>query len=323
MPKAARITAIVIFAIILLVLPKLVNSYVLSICISTITYSMLGLGFAFSLKVGLPRMDVAAWWAVGAYTSAMLMLKANWPFWPTILVGGILAALLGWLLFVVAIPQGMMCFMMFGLVLGMAIQQLFSSLEFFGGSGGTGILPQPAIGSFTFASKPELYYLGLIFLIVNVLVFYALFNSKIGRAWDAIGSSLKLAKSVGIDVVKYRMANVLIGNFFLAAAGSFYVSYSLVAVPSTFSFINSINVIMYILVGGIAHSLSGPILGALIITFIPQYFRVAKEYEPIITSVFTILLIIFIPMGILGWLDRSVLPRANRFKWFVSRFRAE
>ena len=145
MPKATKIGAIVIVALILLVLPRLVNSYVLSICILTITYSMLGLGFAFTLRVGLPRMDVAAWWAVGAYTSAMLMLKANWSFWPTILVGGILAVLLGWALFQIAIPQGMMCFLMFGMVLGMAMQQLFGSLEFFGGWGGT-TSKQPLIG---------------------------------------------------------------------------------------------------------------------------------------------------------------------------------
>jgi branched-chain amino acid transport system permease protein len=113
------------------------------------------------------------------------------------------------------------------------------------------------------------------------------------------------------------MVNVLIGNFFLAMAGSYYIAYSLTAVPATFSFQNSIYVMMYVIVGGLAHSLSGPIIGSLIITFIPEYLRVVKEYEPIITSVAIILIIIFMPMGILGLIDRRVKPWVVRTKWYA------
>ncbi|MGD0781063.1 MAG: branched-chain amino acid ABC transporter permease [Dehalococcoidales bacterium] len=316
MPKVIKIIALGVLVILLVALPRLINPYALQIVISTITYSMLGLGFAFTLKVGLPRFDIAAWWGVGAYTTALLMQKANMSFWLTLPIGGIISVLLGWLVFSIAIPRGMMVFLMFGMVLALAMQQLFGSVEFFGGWGGTDTLPQPTIGSFTFTHKPELYYMGLAFLILNLLVYYALYNSKIGRAWNSIGSSIKLASSLGVDVVKYRMANVLIGNFFLAIAGSYFVAYSLVAVPDTFGLANSVIVMMYVIVGGIAYNLSGPIVGALIITFVPQYLRLTKEYEPIITSVVTILLIVLLPMGILGILDRRTKPWFARMKWF-------
>jgi branched-chain amino acid transport system permease protein len=307
MPNATKI-ALGVLLLLLIALPRWVNPYVLQILILTITYAMLGLAFAFTLRVGLPRFDIAAWWAVGAYTTAVLMKKAGMSFWPTILIGGIIAVLLGWLVFKIAIPRGMIVFLMFGMVTAMAMQQVFGSISYFGGWGGTGLVPRPTIGSFKFIRKPELYYLGLFLLMLNIVVYYLLYNSKIGRAWNAIGSSLKLASSVGVDVVKYRMANVLIGNFFLAMAGSYYIAYSLTAVPSTFSFHNSIYVMMYVVVGGLAHSLSGPIIGSLIITFIPEYLRMAKEYEPIITGVATILIIIFMPMGILGLIDQRVKP---------------
>ena len=62
------------------------------------------------------------------------------------------------------------------------------------------------------------------------------------------------------------------------------MAYSLVAVPNNFSFLDSIFVMMYVFVGGLAHSLAGPIIGAIVVTFTPEYFRLAKEYESIITA---------------------------------------
>jgi branched-chain amino acid transport system permease protein len=302
------------FVALLLGLPWLVNPYVLQVLVLTIAYSMLGLSFAFTMRVGLPRFDVAAWWGVGAYTTAMLMLKAGASFWLTVPLGGLAAIVLGWLIFLVVIPRGMMVFLLSGMVLTMAAQQIFASVPFFGGWGGTDVIPLPSLGPIGFADKKAVYFLGLVFLGLNLLVYRALFTSKIGRAWSAIGSSLGLASSVGVNVVRYRMANVLIGNFFIAIAGSFLVVSTMVAIPTMFTFTNSINVMMYVVVGGLAHSLAGPIIGALVVTFIPEYLRVAKEYEPVVTSAAIILIIIFVPGGILGIVEQRIKPLfLNRF----------
>jgi branched-chain amino acid transport system permease protein len=301
-------------AALFIVLPWLVNPYVLQVLILTITFSMLGLAFAFTLRVGLPRFDAAAWWGVGAYTTAMLMLKTGISFWLTLPIGGLVAVILGWLIFVVVIPRGMMVFLLAGMVLTMAAQQIFASVPFFGGWGGTGVIPMPTVGSITFADKKAVYFLGLMFLGVNLLVYKALMSSRIGRAWNAIGSSLGLASSVGVDVVRYRMANVLIGNFFIAISGSYLVASTLVAIPTMFNFAASVNVMMYVVVGGLGHPLTGPIVGALIVTFIPEYLRMAKEYEPIITSAAIILIIIFMPMGLLGLIENRIKPLYGRMK---------
>ncbi len=304
MSKARKTVLAVLLVLIALALPLLVNEYVQQILILTITYAMLGLAFAFTLRVGLPRFDIAAWWAIGAYTTAMLMWKADMSFWLTIPIGGLIAVLLGYIAFSVLIPRGMMVFLMFGMVLTLAFQQLFGSVQFFGGWGGTLPIPAPSIGSFQFVYKGSLYYLGLVLLSINLLVYYALYNSKIGRAWNAIGSSLTLASSMGIDIVKYRIANTLISNFFAAVAGSYFTACTLVAVPTAFGFGNSVYVMMYAVVGGLAHSLAGPIIGSLVITFIPEYLRVAKEWEPVVTGMAIILIIIFMPSGVLGLIDR-------------------
>jgi branched-chain amino acid transport system permease protein len=312
MSKIVKV-AIGVLILLLLVLPWRINPYRLQILILTITYAMLGLAFMLSMKVGLLRFDIAGWWGVGAYTTALLMKDAGMSFWLTLPIGGLIAVILGWLIFVIAMPRGMMAFFLFGMIASMALYQVFGSVQFFGGWGGTGVVPPPRIGSFEFVSKPSLYYMGLFFLGVTLLVYYLLYHSKIGRAWDAVGSSVKLASSVGVNVVRYRMANILIGNFFIAVAGSYYVAYSLVAVPDAFSFHKSVFTMMYAVVGGLAHSLVGPIIGSMVVTLIPEYLRIAKQYEPIITSAAIILIIIFMPMGILGLINQ----RARH--WFIQK----
>ena len=291
----------------LVVLPWLVNPYVLQIVILTITYSMLGLAFALSLKVGLPRFDIAGWWAIGAYATAMLVIKTGMSFWLTVPIGGLIAVVLGLAVFSIIIPRGMMVFLLFGMVLTLGVQQVLS-LKFFGAWGGPGVVQPASIGSFVFSRKPSLYYMGLVLLALNVVVYYSFYRSKIGRAWDAIGSSLKLADSIGINVVRYRIANVLIGNFFLALAGSYYAAYNQAVAPNTFSFPATVYVMMYLVVGGLTSSIAGPMIGALIITFIPEYLRLAKEYEPVVTGVAIILIIIFMPKGIMGLLGERIMP---------------
>jgi branched-chain amino acid transport system permease protein len=300
-----------VLMIALIALPFSINPYILQIFILIITYSMLALAVSLSFKVGLPRFDSMGWWAIGAYTTALLMQRAHMSFWLTLLIGGIIGVVLGWLIFVIVIPLGVISFLIFGLVLTIALQQVFGVVSFFGNWGGTGVVPRPTIGSFTFVNKTELYFLGLVFLAINILSYYALYNSKIGRAWNAIGSGIKLARSVGVDVVKYRMANVLIGNFFLALAGGYYVSYSLNVVPTIFGLENSAYVMMYVVIGGFAHSLTGPITGAVLLTFMAEFFRISQQYALIITAVITILIIVLLPRGILSLVDRWLKP------WFT------
>jgi branched-chain amino acid transport system permease protein len=236
------------------------------------------------------------------------MQKAHWPFWPTILVAGLVAVVLGYIVYVLALPRGMMVFLLFGMVIVLAVYQVVGSVHFFGGWGGTGILPLVKFGNYVFKSRMSLYYMGLVFLGINILVYYLLYNSRIGRAWNAIGSSLKLASSVGVDVVRYRMANVLIGNFFLGIAGAYVVACNQLANPAVFSFAASVNVMMYVIVGGLRFSLVGPLVGALIITFIPEYFRSLATWKSVVSSVAIIIIIVFLPNGLLGLIERHVFP---------------
>ncbi len=314
MSRLAKI-GIGVFALILFIVPFVINPFQVQVVILTITYAMLGLAFALSMRVGLPRLDVGAWYGVGAYTTALL-LKAGWNFFLAALIGGFIAVAIGYIIFSLAIPRGMLAFFALCLVVPMAFYQMFGSVKIFGGWGGTINVPPPMIGSFAIVTKPQLYFLALFFLALTITVYYLLYNSRIGRAWDAIGSSLKLAGSTGINVVRYRLANVLIGNFFIALAGSLLVAFYRAAVPMQFSFAVGLPVMGYLIIGGMMHSLTGPILGAIIVTFIPEYFRFAQQYQSIIVSVIVILILMFLPMGITGWIDQKVKPWLLKKQWY-------
>jgi branched-chain amino acid transport system permease protein len=295
-----------------LALPWMIGAYRLQIFIFVITYSMLALAFTLSWKVGLPRFDIAAWWGVGAYTSAMLMLKLHMSFWWTVPISATVSLVLGYLVFSMSVRRGMMVFMMFGMVFAIAIQQVLGTVKWFGGWGGTASLPPITFAGHALSSKMPIYYFGLGLLVFSIVVYQLLYKSKIGRAWDAIGTSTRLGSSLGIDVVKYRLVNVLIGNVFLAVAGSFSVVYSAMVIPSSFGFNRSIYVIMYVLLGGFGYVLAGPIVGALVLTVLAESLRPAQQYEAIITGALTILIIVFAPTGLLGLFEKRLQPLAMR-----------
>jgi ABC-type branched-subunit amino acid transport system permease subunit len=107
----------------------------------------------------------------------------------------------------------------------------------------------------------------VVILLLNVLTFHALYTSRIGRAWAAIGSSARLAEVQGVNVYRYRLASSVIGCFFAGVIGSFYAHYQNLLIPTTFSFHCSIYVQMYSLIGGLSYYIAGPIVGAVVMVF--------------------------------------------------------
>jgi branched-chain amino acid transport system permease protein len=287
--------------IFLALLPFIIrNVYFLHLLIYTSMYSILGMGFSMMWKNRLITCGQAGFWAVGAYTSALLVTKAGISFWLAMPIAGLASALFAFLIFVPALRAGPLVFFGMSLVSSFIIMELLGTTEFFGGWEGLMDIPSPTIGSFTFFSKTSYYYLVLALLLVNMAVFYALYKSRIGRAWTAIGSSVRLAEAQGINVYRYRLAAAVIACFFAGVCGAFYAHYQNLLVPNTFSFLLSIYVQMYALIGGLGFFIAGPIVGAGVMVFLPESLRVAEQLQPIFFAILIILIVIFLPGGILS-----------------------
>jgi len=267
-------------------------------------YSVLGLGFSMLWKNRLITCGQAGFYAVGAYTSALLVMKLGLSFWIALPVAGLASALFALLIFSAALKAGPLVFFGMSLVSGFIVLEVLGAVKFFGGWEGLMDIPSPSFGPFVFCSKTSYYYLALFLLVVNIVVYAALYKSRIGRAWTAIGSSVRLAEAQGINVYRYRLAASLIACFFAGVIGSFYAHFQNMLVPNTFSFLLSIYVQMFALIGGLSYFIAGPIVGAVVMVFLPESLRIAAELQPILFAVLIILLVIFLPGGILSLPER-------------------
>ena len=119
----------------------------------------------------------------------------------------------------------------------------------------------------------------------------------------AIGLNPHLAESIGVNVFRYRLIAFIIASAVAGLEGSFYAHYIGSINPSAFNIFKTIHVHIYAILGGTGSAFWGPIIGTLIMTFVPESLRIAKEIEPILTGALLILLMIFLPGGILSLVD--------------------
>ncbi len=295
-----------------LLLPLFIrNSYILHLIIMACIYSVLAMGFSLMWRNKLISAGQAGFWAVGAYTSALLVMKLGTPFWLALPAAGVASGVFALLIFSLALRAGPLVFFGMSLVSGFIILEVLGNVSFLGGWEGLLDVPNPRIGSYVLLTKTSFYYVIVVILLLNVAVYRRLYNSPIGRAWTAIGSSSRLAEVQGVNVYRYRLASTVIGCFFAGIAGSFYAHYQTLLVPTTFTFQASINVQMYALVGGLSYFIAGPIVGSFLMVFLPEFLRAGQQFQPIIFGLLLILIIIFLPGGILGLEER--FPSLRRF----------
>jgi len=302
--------------LILALLPTVVKSpYYMHLVIMTCDNIMLGLSFSLLYSTGLLTMAAGAFWGIGAYTSALLVMKAGLSFWIALPLSGMCSVLiaLGTGAVITRIPG--IAFLIQTMVISLIIPEVVGYSEFLGGWGGLLGIPGPSpVGPLRFVGKAPYYYLVVVLLMLNVLAFAALYSSRVGRAWRSIRVNAQLAETLGINLYRFRLLAFVISSAAAGLAGSFYAHYFQALEPGMFTAFKSINVQIFAILGGLNYYVVGPAVGAAIMTFVPELLRVGKEIEPVITGVVLILLVIFLPGGVL-----SLPERLGSFSWGLKR----
>ena len=302
----AWIFLFIIFACI----PLIVHSpYYMHLIIITGMNAVLAMTFIMMLRTGLISLAIAAFWGIGAYASSTLVMKADLSFWLSLpcaaIITGIIACAVGFL--VVRNPG--FGFLILTAIIGMIIGLVFGNIKWLGGFTGFEYIPRPDpidlpfLAQISFTSKVPYFFVMFILFLLVFLSFWALYSSSTGRAWMAIGLNPHLAESIGVNVFKYRLVAFVIASTVAGLEGAFYAHYICSINPNAFNIFKTINVHIYAILGGISFPFMGPIIGTIIMTFVPETLRIAKEIEPILTGALLILLIIFLPGGILSLLD--------------------
>ena len=148
-----------------------------------------------------------------------------------------------------------------------------------------------------FAEAVPYYFLALVITIVSLAIMYRLNNSRIGDTWRALASEEKLAKSVGINITKYKMLAFSIGSFFAGIAGVLLAHRLWAIEPRQFGFTATLYLLVWVVFGG-SHTFAGPIIGVVVLTFLGELLRPLVEWVPMIFGTIIILILIFLPNGL-------------------------
>lgn len=258
---------------------------------------------------------------IGAYTSALLVTKAGFSFWAAMPCAGLLVALIACLIgFPFVRLKGIyfsIVTIFFSEVVVLTAQQ-WQSLT--GGSAGIFAIPKPNLLSILgitidFSSKTDFYYLMLVLMLVSLLILYAVEKSRIGMILRAVQQTDSLSESVGIDTTGYKVLAFTVGSFFAGIMGGFYSHYISAISPDAFAFLFTIYILVYMTVGG-EKSFVGPILGASVLTILPEVARPLKAFMPFLFAAVLIAVIFFVPEGMVG------LPKLFHRKHHPSEKRA-
>ncbi len=298
-------TLLGLFFILGLLLPVFVKDpYLLHVGITIFTWSILTLGIRVVLLTGHLNAAQASFMGMGAYLSALMAMKLKLSFWLCLPFSGVAVALL-------AVSIGYPILRIKGayfVMITFAITEVFRHIwmmwdSVFGGPQGLMDIPRPAAIQLaglqiSFTSKAPFYYLTIAVLLISVVILRRLDNSRFGMTLRSIPQSDQLAESIGVPVIRYKLMAFVIGSFFAGLAGSLWAHYFTYANPDDFTWLNSLYMLMYAVIGG-TQTVLGPIVGCLVLLGLDELLRPLKQYMPIFVGMVLILVLLFVPGGLI------------------------
>lgn len=245
---------------------------------------------------GLMQLHHAVPFGVGAYTVAILLTKTSLPFPLVILAGPVLAGVISFLI-------GWFCVRLRGLYFGMltlALGQLVWAIIYrwntlTGGDDGIHAITVPD----ALSSPTSMYYISFIVLTLGMIVLFRLVKSPFGLILKASRDNAIRTESIGVNVRHHQLTAFILAGFFAGIAGVLYVLLERSVTPSLLSWNKSAEVLIMCLIGGMGTFL-GPALGAAILVILSMIVGVYTDYWLLVLGSILLLLVLFIPQGILG-----------------------
>jgi branched-chain amino acid transport system permease protein len=237
----------------------------------------------------------------GAYATALLAGALGIPFWFSLPLAGLAAGLTGLAIsYPLARTKGF-AFFVASFAAGEAIRLCWIRFKIpFGGHKGLSVPPPVLfknVAWLDFAEAVPYYFLSLVITVVSLAIMYRFNNSRIGDTWRALASEENLAKSVGINITKYKMLSFSIGSFFAGVAGVLLAHRLWAIEPRQFGFNTTLYLLVWVVFGG-SHTFAGPIIGVVVLTFLAELLRPLVEWVPMIFGTIIILILIFLPNGL-------------------------
>lgn len=320
LPSTQRYVILALLAL-ALAAPFFASRGAVDIATLVLIYVMLGIGLNIVVGLaGLLDLGYVGFYAVGAYTYALLAQHWGWGFWQALPAAGAAAALFGFLLgFPVLRLRGdylAIVTLGFGEIIRLVLR---NETDITGGPNGIGGIPKPTLFGLTFERRaPEgmqtfheffglnydpalkvivLYLVALLLVLAALLIVNRLIRMPIGRAWEALREDEIACRALGLNPTVIKLSAFTIGAAFAGFAGSFFAARQGLVTPESFTFIESAMILAIVVLGGMGSQL-GVIVAAAIMVLL-QEMRGFAEYRMLIFGLVMIVMMIWRPQGLL------------------------
>ena len=278
---------ILIGLILLIGFPAFAGNFIGQVLMLIGLYVLMGMGLNLELGLaGLLDLGFVAFFAVGAYTTALLTSNADiaiaqLSFWQALPIAVVLSVVVGVLFGIPVLKVRGDYLAVATLGLGEIVRVLVLSdfaAPVLGGAQGVLSIPRPQIGGFEFSDPVDLFYITLVASAVAAYFAWRLENSRLGRAWTAIRDDEDVAQALGINLVNVKLLAYGLGAGFAGVAGSIFAVMLASIFPHSFQLLISVNVLALLIVGGMG-SLPGVVVGAAALIGLPELLREFGEYR--------------------------------------------
>jgi branched-chain amino acid transport system permease protein len=297
---------LMLLIILSIVAPAFLSEFYLTVLCEALIMSMLALSFNLLFGyMGQLSFGQAAFYGLGGYTVAMLVTKLHFNFWLSIVAGVLVAGLIGLIV-------GYFCVRLRGIyfaVLTLAFGQLiffivFKWHNFTGGDDGIqGIFPPEFLKSPT-----AYYYFILIIFLISAFVLWKMIHSPFGQTIVSMRENAERTEFLGIHIARYQLIAFVIAAAIAGLAGAIWVPFYRSVAPSYLTWIKSGEPVMAAILGG-PSLFYGPILGMFIMTFFHSWVLGFTVYWPVVMGALILIIIFFLPGGILGFVQEKVKAR--------------
>jgi len=289
------------------------SAYLLHIGIMTLIFVVLVQSLNLVLGYsGLLSLATPALFGMGAYAAALTALKLGWGGAATILAATSAGVLTGLIIGVPSLRVSRHSFVIVTLSATLLLQLIAGNWEdLTRGALGLPYIPSPRFFGLTVDGKIAWYYFTLIFAAAAVLLTHRIVSSPLGRAMIAARDNEALAKAVGIDVYRVRMFAFSVSGGLAGLGGALYAHYISFIDPGVFGFDVSEVLLIMVILGG-AGTLWGPVVGAAAFTLLPEILRVAPETRSLVYGILLLVIVLFMPRGLVTWLGDIWRRRVNR-----------
>jgi branched-chain amino acid transport system permease protein len=286
--------------------PLLLNQYQQYVLNLMLVYVPVGIGFNVVVgNLGLLAFSNVAFFGIGAYTSGILMLHLGLPWWATVVPAGILGGLAGAAASVPAL-RGVRLFYLaiMTLAFGELMRWVYIRWETVtGGSFGMAV-PTADVFGFALETDRQKFYVFLVLVLLVIVASDRLLRSRFGRAFLSIKGNEIAAAAMGIPTDRYIVLGFAWGGFSVGIGGAMYAALVGHLTPTSFDLTELILQFAIIMVGGLG-SLTGSVLGAVVVTATPELFSAFPGFQELVFGVLIIIVILFRPRGLASLLAKA------------------